>query len=756
MQYVTDIYARRGSLNILSQYLISGVVYGLEMPNFNAELNYINYYDDLAGNQTQTTSYQQFTIDTQVKLRRFYQDSRIQLIGINDMLWKNNFKIGLNFIGEYKSFSSQFSYELANFQIESSEDVKFDMFRDQSDIYYFYFLVRSQKRSRILSFNTSSLGSEQIRISQEIEVPICGDEIIVREHLIIVQCTSQNEIRVYQTKNMNSKNYQIQLTNPGIFASLYFTQFDLNLNLENTEVFVISRLNHYYICYLATLEQGPFLFNQKQITYQLYMVEGIFADNSKLLPHTGSIQLIYSDSSLFNAEGINSNQLLITQKNKQSRVNMYQMCFYDQFKSGDTCKQCQPNSFSLSFNSPSCTSCNTQDLKGLSQAQLSKLNYLCANNQIRISRTQDFTKDLFSTPISSIINKFADKIPQNISDIGKGETGQTKVVNQDLKADITTIISKPSTQEEQSIPVYAIVMIVVLPSVMIIIFVLIILKVVQIMKQNALGRLQRQNIQNQAQNTQALGPESPQKNDKIRQSNFEKVKSMVKLCKFSELTDNHFEQKECIICFEQFQGEDEIRVTQCQHIFHSQCILEWAKNRIWTANSVEPGTPICPCCNQSLLIEIKLPHHIQDQDKILIHCRSTSVSEFQILINPSNIFASTNQSSNQSHSSPSNNEAETVANSPINLLVSQQQQKQTFNTQQLQQPQFCESEPIDEESNIEEFKVEDSDVNVDPSQVKITFRSQLINQVSESSSESKQQTDRELESKPEPQKSSKN
>ncbi|TNV81907.1 hypothetical protein FGO68_gene10644 [Halteria grandinella] len=46
----------------------------------------------------------------------------------------------------------------------------------------------------------------------------------------------------------------------------------------------------------------------------------------------------------------------------------------------------------------------------------------------------------------------------------------------------------------------------------------------------------------------------------------------------------------CCICFEELSDEVMIRETPCQHIFHSECIMEWIKAKF--------PKPDCPYCRE--------------------------------------------------------------------------------------------------------------------------------------------------------------
>ncbi|TNV81892.1 hypothetical protein FGO68_gene229 [Halteria grandinella] len=46
----------------------------------------------------------------------------------------------------------------------------------------------------------------------------------------------------------------------------------------------------------------------------------------------------------------------------------------------------------------------------------------------------------------------------------------------------------------------------------------------------------------------------------------------------------------CAICFEEFGLDEQVRITPCKHIFHSECIMEWIKWKL--------PKPDCPNCRQ--------------------------------------------------------------------------------------------------------------------------------------------------------------
>lgn len=57
--------------------------------------------------------------------------------------------------------------------------------------------------------------------------------------------------------------------------------------------------------------------------------------------------------------------------------------------------------------------------------------------------------------------------------------------------------------------------------------------------------------------------------------------------------DDMYKNTTCIICLDDFQDQDQIRLLSCQHIFHSPCIQEWFNK---CHHQLEP--PYCPICRE--------------------------------------------------------------------------------------------------------------------------------------------------------------
>ena len=61
--------------------------------------------------------------------------------------------------------------------------------------------------------------------------------------------------------------------------------------------------------------------------------------------------------------------------------------------------------------------------------------------------------------------------------------------------------------------------------------------------------------------------------------------------KFSTIKDKKITK--CTICIEDFQDENIVSVTPCNHIFHFECIKKWMVNDI---NHIK-----CPLCNHQFI-----------------------------------------------------------------------------------------------------------------------------------------------------------
>ena len=83
---------------------------------------------------------------------------------------------------------------------------------------------------------------------------------------------------------------------------------------------------------------------------------------------------------------------------------------------------------------------------------------------------------------------------------------------------------------------------------------------------------------------------------------YNKVKLQTSKKKYEDISQsNNYGISTCVICCDDFIMDDQIRISPCGHIFHSKCIMTWAKSKIWSIRG--DRTPDCPNCKRSLIEE---------------------------------------------------------------------------------------------------------------------------------------------------------
>eukprot|EP00347_Sterkiella_histriomuscorum_P016308 403353685 len=615
-----NVQALGGALNIMSDAK-DGTLFQTE------------YFNDLAGNKSQILNFQTRQLKPQVILKSYFQDPRITILQIKNSSSTASqlLQIGIYNTSAIQLLSNQITTDsqynqalksgflgLINFDKEHIAGILLSGMQREimSDNYIAYFLHNDTEegiidpnsnevistKSRLYSLEVASsiptdqIGNQNLKVY---EIPTCSDELITEAMMVIVLCRAEQQFLIYSTKTLGAQNIQVKLTSNALntnpnnvltSSTLEFTLFKLSPNIPSQTIQVISRLNHNYIFFRVTNVTRNTT-TQKEISksYQLMMIEVIMNDkNPKDQYVSDSYKLIYKDDKRFNVENVQSNYLLIQRQNLQSQLFSYQFCFFDQYKTPlQGCQQCPIDSFSVSFEKDSCIKCKDRYAvaNSLKPEQLAKLNFLCLNSIPQISRMNNYEQDTYRNPF---------KIANN-SGVTQNQTQNTDQNGQ--------IQPEDSSDSGSSAPIYVIVMIIIVPIVIIVIFSIILVRVIQIMKRNQRFRQENALRQfSQDQDQQRLERQRI-KNEK-RSLIFEKVQKMTIQSTFKKLTSNVYNLTECVICFEHFLAEDDIRVTQCNHIMHDKCLMEWARNKIFKGSSTESMTPLCPCCNASLL-EIK-------------------------------------------------------------------------------------------------------------------------------------------------------
>ena len=64
----------------------------------------------------------------------------------------------------------------------------------------------------------------------------------------------------------------------------------------------------------------------------------------------------------------------------------------------------------------------------------------------------------------------------------------------------------------------------------------------------------------------------------------------VKKAIFKKKLKNHKSDDSCMICLEDLDGTKKCRQLYCNHVYHSDCLYSWLKER-----------PTCPLCNKNLI-----------------------------------------------------------------------------------------------------------------------------------------------------------
>ena len=89
----------------------------------------------------------------------------------------------------------------------------------------------------------------------------------------------------------------------------------------------------------------------------------------------------------------------------------------------------------------------------------------------------------------------------------------------------------------------------------------------------------------------------------IRETRFRRTDRYAPEKSYEQCKEVKNSQTCCAICVEDFGEKDPVRVTSCNHVFHSNCLMTWAKMKIW-AHQRRVGSPFCPNCNQSLMEDV--------------------------------------------------------------------------------------------------------------------------------------------------------
>eukprot|EP00347_Sterkiella_histriomuscorum_P019588 403341056 len=231
-----------------------------------------------------------------------------------------------------------------------------------------------------------------------------------------------------------------------------------------------------------------------------------------------------------------------------------------------------------------------------------------------------------------------------------------------------------------------------------------------------------QNINHRANNEQIVNQENlnvPQRNadDVVREmpqiDRLEKIKSLALEQQYKSLRYNEFHQNSCSICFEEFRSNDQVRETQCKHLFHSKCILDWAQKQISQIQN-QNQEPDCPNCKFSLLKRKEIVQQIVKLKSLTIR----KSEQFQLETETGrNLlekkFFQISQEQNSSSESQQSDFEEIFSNIPgakkMNKMVKQQQNRDSKMNQNIQLTLKIKSEKLNKNTEqLHKKEIDDS------------------------------------------------
>ncbi|CDW78326.1 phosphatidylinositol 4-kinase [Stylonychia lemnae] len=134
-------------------------------------------------------------------------------------------------------------------------------------------------------------------------------------------------------------------------------------------------------------------------------------------------------------------------------------------------------------------------------------------------------------------------------------------------------------------------------------------------------RLEEQlNLQRVDQLTSDLQRIRPINLDTQRLNSLQKVTELAPQKCFKDLNENQYNMAQCPICLENFKQEDKIRITQCHHVMHSCCLIEWAGKQLeLTARQLSFSHPFCPNCKFDLTTDKQIKYQNYQEFRLQIN-----------------------------------------------------------------------------------------------------------------------------------------
>eukprot|EP00347_Sterkiella_histriomuscorum_P007629 403348182 len=481
-----------------------------------------------------------------------------------------------------KNYNGDHGYfiELSSFNIKATMDfyrytpqalqVFYELYREQWDSYSLYIGLQRSNQTQIQLFSISSMQVGLYNPKNYTLNDMCIDNLFVTEVLLVVVCESKRKFQVFR----RTSSSLIIMAEVNLAQNLTFSNFKLNQNLRSDYFFVISRQAHNYIFYQSTnLTTTTRIFNTT-LSNGTVIEESV--TDTKI-----NYQLYVMEFLLSPISKILDNYLL--------KTNLKLSQFYTFMQ------------------------------------QSEKLQFICRNAMQSISDQRNYYIDTFSNK-NNLLNN--------------GNSSQNVTDN-------TPVIDISYSQEDSKLTNWTIALLVVVISTSTCSIVTVIVFIIRKrMQQNRRAVGPEDNSVNNNLQSNNDGPNDinntdeenmtheqrerrRQARDNLRKQKIDKIKSLAPKKKYMLVKNNEFHQSSCGICFEDYQPNDQVRETQCRHLFHSQCIMQWALNQLYK-NSDEILDPDCPYCKSSLLILIERKANDKGIDKSLESQRLQLSQQFQL------------------------------------------------------------------------------------------------------------------------------
>ncbi|CDW75385.1 zinc finger protein [Stylonychia lemnae] len=586
---ITDVYFLKGSLNIIT---LNSTI--------QRQKSYSVFYDGMDN----TTKALEYIYRNSVTLQRVFYDGRIYI----SKFWNSD--IG-EFI-EFYSFLNRPTVDYSRLMPGKQFNMTYEIIRELNDDYSIYVGWNNSfaANSYLIYYKITSSNVALKSIFNLTLKSMCTEKIAISESLIVILCETRKKLQIFK------RNGTSLLGDLVIPSNWSFTKNKINGHIPIQNMFIISRQSHNYIFFMVTnvtyftrqviIQRNGTdqLVNQtaNSTLYQLYFMEIIISPSNQIFTNfEQEPEILYQSDKLFQFQKIYDNYLLKQSYSSPQFYSYTPVCFYDESHYKQKCSPCPPGSYSLYFNNPACYSCLNIETYVLNQFQTSKLKFLCNNNMTSIYGARNYSVDQYNDPINLI------KISDNNQNNNNTENGGNN----------TIVIDGSGGQSESKLSNWTIALLVVVivtstfSSVTVIIF---LLRKRMLMRRG----IQRSRVQNgeilrhidesEVDDSQTARQRARQDREKQRKTKIEKIKKLAPKQKYSSIEHKQLLANNCVICCDEFNDNDYVRETQCRHIFHSQCIMQWVLSQLYKENTGQDqpiADPYCPTCKANMQVEVE-------------------------------------------------------------------------------------------------------------------------------------------------------